>query len=104
MVFFLTGNIILHHFRYGGFSLGASATQALPQIHHVHDSVTAVRARYRVPQVQTRFDAIKIIVSLNVLSFFLNHVTEQFAGCSAEETAEFPRKTEQSKQRQGTCI
>lgn len=60
-------------FRYGGFSLGGSTKQALPQIHHVQDSVTAVRARYRVPQVHTRFDtqSSKIIVSLNVLSFFL---------------------------------
>lgn len=64
---------ILCH-RYGGFSLGGSTTQASPQIHHVQDSVKAIRARYRVPQVPTRFDAWSSAVIwgfLNVLSFFL---------------------------------
>lgn len=43
--------------RYGGFSLGGSSTQALPQIFRAQDSVEAIRARYRVPQVRMRFDA-----------------------------------------------
>uniref|UniRef100_A0A674P175 P-type phospholipid transporter n=1 Tax=Takifugu rubripes TaxID=31033 RepID=A0A674P175_TAKRU len=33
----------VNEFRYGGFSLGGSATQVFPQVHHVQDSVTAVR-------------------------------------------------------------
>ncbi|KAI3368623.1 hypothetical protein L3Q82_025633 [Scortum barcoo] len=36
--------------RYGGFSLGGSATQTLSQVHNVGDSVMAIRTRYRVPQ------------------------------------------------------
>uniref|UniRef100_A0A3Q3W3E5 P-type phospholipid transporter n=1 Tax=Mola mola TaxID=94237 RepID=A0A3Q3W3E5_MOLML len=40
----------VNEFRYGGFSLGASATQILSQIHHVQDSVMAIRTRYHVPQ------------------------------------------------------
>uniref|UniRef100_A0A674NQK1 P-type phospholipid transporter n=1 Tax=Takifugu rubripes TaxID=31033 RepID=A0A674NQK1_TAKRU len=50
--------LTLHLFRYGGFSLGGSATQVFPQVHHVQDSVTAVRARYRVPQVHTRYNTV----------------------------------------------
>ncbi|XP_071342125.1 phospholipid-transporting ATPase ABCA1 isoform X2 [Trachinotus anak] len=40
----------VNEFRYGGFSLGGSATQTLSQVHHVQDSVMAIRTRYRVPQ------------------------------------------------------
>ncbi|XP_034439364.1 phospholipid-transporting ATPase ABCA1 isoform X2 [Hippoglossus hippoglossus] len=40
----------VNEFRYGGFSLGGGATQTLPQVHHVQDSVMAIRSRYRVPQ------------------------------------------------------
>ncbi|KAG8003116.1 ATP-binding cassette sub-family A member 1 [Nibea albiflora] len=35
--------------RYGGFSLGGSATQTLPQVDDVEGSVMAIRTRYRVP-------------------------------------------------------
>uniref|UniRef100_A0A8D0CQN9 P-type phospholipid transporter n=1 Tax=Sander lucioperca TaxID=283035 RepID=A0A8D0CQN9_SANLU len=35
--------------RYGGFSLGGSATQTLSQVHLVQDSIIAIRTRYRVP-------------------------------------------------------
>uniref|UniRef100_A0A3Q3L3K9 P-type phospholipid transporter n=1 Tax=Mastacembelus armatus TaxID=205130 RepID=A0A3Q3L3K9_9TELE len=38
--------------RYGGFSLGGSATQTLSQVPQVQNSVMEVRARYRVPQVE----------------------------------------------------
>ncbi|XP_060933642.1 phospholipid-transporting ATPase ABCA1 [Limanda limanda] len=40
----------VNEFRYGGFSLGGGATQTLPPVHHVQDSVMAIRSRYRVPQ------------------------------------------------------
>ncbi|XP_029285305.1 LOW QUALITY PROTEIN: ATP-binding cassette sub-family A member 1 [Cottoperca gobio] len=40
----------VNEFRYGGFSLGGSATQTLSQVHHVKDSIIAIRTRYRVPQ------------------------------------------------------
>ncbi|XP_062306345.1 phospholipid-transporting ATPase ABCA1 isoform X1 [Osmerus eperlanus] len=40
----------VNEFRYGGFSLGGQASQALPQVHHIQDSVTSVRSRYRVAQ------------------------------------------------------
>ncbi|XP_034738177.1 phospholipid-transporting ATPase ABCA1 isoform X2 [Etheostoma cragini] len=40
----------VNEFRYGGFSLGGSATQTLSQVHHVQDSIVAIRTRYRVPQ------------------------------------------------------
>ncbi|XP_042371438.1 phospholipid-transporting ATPase ABCA1 [Plectropomus leopardus] len=40
----------VNEFRYGGFSLGGSSTQTLSQVHHVQDSVTAIRTRYRVAQ------------------------------------------------------
>ncbi|XP_056234951.1 phospholipid-transporting ATPase ABCA1 isoform X2 [Seriola aureovittata] len=40
----------VNEFRYGGFSLGGSATQTLSQVHHVEDSIMAIRTRYRVPQ------------------------------------------------------
>ncbi|XP_038571463.1 phospholipid-transporting ATPase ABCA1 isoform X1 [Micropterus salmoides] len=40
----------VNEFRYGGFSLGGRATQTLSQVHHVQDSVVAIRTRYRVPQ------------------------------------------------------
>ncbi|XP_053285794.1 phospholipid-transporting ATPase ABCA1 [Pleuronectes platessa] len=40
----------VNEFRYGGFSLGGGATQTLPQVRHVQDSVMAIRSRYRVPQ------------------------------------------------------
>ncbi|KAK2835350.1 hypothetical protein Q5P01_015834 [Channa striata] len=40
----------VNEFRYGGFSLGGRATQTLSQVHHVQDSVMAIRSRYRVPQ------------------------------------------------------
>uniref|UniRef100_A0A671VLC0 P-type phospholipid transporter n=1 Tax=Sparus aurata TaxID=8175 RepID=A0A671VLC0_SPAAU len=36
---------------YGGFSLGGSSTETLSQVHHVQDSIMAIRTRYRVPQV-----------------------------------------------------
>uniref|UniRef100_A0A8C2XJ97 P-type phospholipid transporter n=1 Tax=Cyclopterus lumpus TaxID=8103 RepID=A0A8C2XJ97_CYCLU len=36
--------------RYGGFSLGGSATQTLSQVHHVQDSIVAIRTRYQVQQ------------------------------------------------------
>uniref|UniRef100_A0A673C6M0 Zgc:172302 n=1 Tax=Sphaeramia orbicularis TaxID=375764 RepID=A0A673C6M0_9TELE len=38
--------------RYGGFSLGGSATQTLSQVQHVEDSIMAIRTRYSVSQVQ----------------------------------------------------
>ncbi|XP_065811834.1 phospholipid-transporting ATPase ABCA1 isoform X1 [Labrus bergylta] len=40
----------VNEFRYGGFSLGGSATQTLSQVNHVQDSVMAIRTQYRVPQ------------------------------------------------------
>ncbi|XP_069558445.1 phospholipid-transporting ATPase ABCA1 isoform X1 [Brachyistius frenatus] len=40
----------VNEFRYGGFSLGGSATQTVSQVHHLQDSVMAIRTRYRVPQ------------------------------------------------------
>ncbi|KAK2908022.1 phospholipid-transporting ATPase ABCA1 isoform X2 [Channa argus] len=40
----------VNEFRYGGFSLGGRATQTLSQVHHVQDSIMAIRSRYRVPQ------------------------------------------------------
>ncbi|XP_074490769.1 phospholipid-transporting ATPase ABCA1 isoform X1 [Sebastes fasciatus] len=40
----------VNEFRYGGFSLGGSATQTLSQVHHVQDSIVAIRTRYQVPQ------------------------------------------------------
>ncbi|KAF3835266.1 hypothetical protein F7725_027824 [Dissostichus mawsoni] len=40
----------VNEFRYGGFSLGGSSTQTLSQVHHVQDSITAIRTQYRVPQ------------------------------------------------------
>ncbi|XP_034035958.1 phospholipid-transporting ATPase ABCA1 [Thalassophryne amazonica] len=40
----------VNEFRYGGFSLGGSATRALTRVHDVQDSVTTIRARYRVPE------------------------------------------------------
>ncbi|XP_033936450.1 phospholipid-transporting ATPase ABCA1 isoform X1 [Pseudochaenichthys georgianus] len=40
----------VNEFRYGGFSLGGSSSQTLSQVHHVQDSVTAIRTQYRVPQ------------------------------------------------------
>ncbi|XP_070764458.1 phospholipid-transporting ATPase ABCA1 [Enoplosus armatus] len=40
----------VNEFRYGGFSLGGSAAQTLSQVHHVQDSVVAIRTRYRIPQ------------------------------------------------------
>uniref|UniRef100_A0A3Q3LEW5 P-type phospholipid transporter n=1 Tax=Mastacembelus armatus TaxID=205130 RepID=A0A3Q3LEW5_9TELE len=40
----------VNEFRYGGFSLGGSATQTLSQVPQVQNSVMEVRARYRVPQ------------------------------------------------------
>ncbi|KAM8745232.1 phospholipid-transporting ATPase ABCA1 isoform 2-T2 [Acanthopagrus schlegelii] len=40
----------VNEFRYGGFSLGGIATETLSQVHHVQDSVMAIRTRYRVPQ------------------------------------------------------
>ncbi|XP_028442644.1 ATP-binding cassette sub-family A member 1 isoform X1 [Perca flavescens] len=40
----------VNEFRYGGFSLGGSATQTLSQVHLVQDSIMAIRTRYRVPQ------------------------------------------------------
>uniref|UniRef100_A0A667XKN2 ATP binding cassette subfamily A member 7 n=1 Tax=Myripristis murdjan TaxID=586833 RepID=A0A667XKN2_9TELE len=33
--------------RYGGFSLGGSSTQTVTQMHHVQDSITAIRTRYQ---------------------------------------------------------
>lgn len=48
--------LFLHFFnwRYGGFSLGGSATQTTSPVYHVHESVGAIRTRYRVPQVEMR--------------------------------------------------
>uniref|UniRef100_A0A8C4IP07 ATP-binding cassette, sub-family A (ABC1), member 7 n=1 Tax=Dicentrarchus labrax TaxID=13489 RepID=A0A8C4IP07_DICLA len=40
----------VNEFRYGGFSLGGRATQTLSQADHVHDSIFAIRTRYRIPQ------------------------------------------------------
>ncbi|GLD49893.1 ATP-binding cassette sub-family A member 1-like protein [Lates japonicus] len=40
----------VNEFRYGGFSLGGSATQTLSRDHHIQDSIMAIRTRYRVPQ------------------------------------------------------
>ncbi|XP_033477816.2 ATP-binding cassette, sub-family A (ABC1), member 7 isoform X1 [Epinephelus lanceolatus] len=40
----------VNEFRYGGFSLGGSATQTLSQVHHVEDSIAAIRTRYQVAQ------------------------------------------------------
>ncbi|KAM4628696.1 phospholipid-transporting ATPase ABCA1 [Polymixia lowei] len=40
----------VNEFRYGGFSLGASATPATSQLHHVQDSVMMIRTRYRVTE------------------------------------------------------
>uniref|UniRef100_A0A8C9XBN0 P-type phospholipid transporter n=1 Tax=Sander lucioperca TaxID=283035 RepID=A0A8C9XBN0_SANLU len=37
----------VNEFRYGGFSLGGSATQTLSQVHLVQDSIIAIRTRYR---------------------------------------------------------
>uniref|UniRef100_A0A672JUL4 P-type phospholipid transporter n=1 Tax=Salarias fasciatus TaxID=181472 RepID=A0A672JUL4_SALFA len=40
----------VNEFRYGGFSIGGSATQTVSQVHHMQDSVMAIRTRYQVPQ------------------------------------------------------
>ncbi|XP_008277592.1 ATP-binding cassette sub-family A member 1 [Stegastes partitus] len=40
----------VNEFRYGGFSLGGSATQTVSQVQHLQESVMGVRTRYRVPQ------------------------------------------------------
>ncbi|KAM6938002.1 phospholipid-transporting ATPase ABCA1 [Lycodopsis pacificus] len=40
----------VNEFRYGGFSLGGSATQTLSQVHRVQDSIVAIRTHYRVQQ------------------------------------------------------
>ncbi|XP_054459181.1 phospholipid-transporting ATPase ABCA1 [Anoplopoma fimbria] len=40
----------VNEFRYGGFSLGGSSTQTLSQVHHVQDSIVAIRTRYGVQQ------------------------------------------------------
>uniref|UniRef100_A0A667XRW6 P-type phospholipid transporter n=1 Tax=Myripristis murdjan TaxID=586833 RepID=A0A667XRW6_9TELE len=40
----------VNEFRYGGFSLGGSSTQTVTQMHHVQDSITAIRTRYQVAQ------------------------------------------------------
>ncbi|KAM9848252.1 phospholipid-transporting ATPase ABCA1 [Aulostomus maculatus] len=40
----------VNEFRYGGFSLGGSATQTPSQVHHVQDSITAIRTRFPVLQ------------------------------------------------------
>ncbi|XP_028299253.1 ATP-binding cassette sub-family A member 1 isoform X2 [Gouania willdenowi] len=40
----------VNEFRYGGFSLGGSATQTVTQVHNLQDSVMAIRTRYSVPQ------------------------------------------------------
>uniref|UniRef100_A0A673C5R9 Zgc:172302 n=1 Tax=Sphaeramia orbicularis TaxID=375764 RepID=A0A673C5R9_9TELE len=40
----------VNEFRYGGFSLGGSATQTLSQVQHVEDSIMAIRTRYSVSQ------------------------------------------------------
>ncbi|XP_041861136.1 phospholipid-transporting ATPase ABCA1 isoform X2 [Melanotaenia boesemani] len=40
----------VNEFRYGGFSLGGSATESVSHVHHLQDSVMSVRTRYQVPQ------------------------------------------------------
>ncbi|XP_076009720.1 phospholipid-transporting ATPase ABCA1 [Genypterus blacodes] len=40
----------VNEFRYGGVSLGGSATQTLSQVQHVQDSVMSIRTHYQVPQ------------------------------------------------------
>ncbi|XP_068599288.1 phospholipid-transporting ATPase ABCA1 [Brachionichthys hirsutus] len=40
----------VNEFRYGGFSLGGSATQNLSQVQRVQDSIVTIRTRFRVPQ------------------------------------------------------
>lgn len=89
----------------------ASPWEAAPLRPYLRSTMSKTQSRQSELVIEFRrykqdltHDEIRTIVSLNVLSFFLNHVTEQFTGCSAEETAAFPRKAEQSKQRQGTCI
>ncbi|KAM4739857.1 phospholipid-transporting ATPase ABCA1 isoform 1-T1 [Anableps anableps] len=40
----------VNEFRYGGFSLGGSTIQNISQVHHLQDSVMAIRTRYQVEQ------------------------------------------------------
>ncbi|XP_030640902.1 phospholipid-transporting ATPase ABCA1 [Chanos chanos] len=40
----------VNEFRYGGFSLGARASQDLPEVHHVEEAVMTIRQRYRVAE------------------------------------------------------
>uniref|UniRef100_A0A8C9VRP3 P-type phospholipid transporter n=1 Tax=Scleropages formosus TaxID=113540 RepID=A0A8C9VRP3_SCLFO len=41
----------VNEFRYGGFSLGGSSSQAAPQVDRVEESILAIRSRYRIHQV-----------------------------------------------------
>lgn len=45
---------LIFFWRYGGFSLGGSATQTTSPVYHVPESVGAIRTRYQVPQVEMR--------------------------------------------------
>ncbi|KAI1891830.1 hypothetical protein AGOR_G00147780 [Albula goreensis] len=40
----------VNEMRYGGFSLGGSSSQPLPEVHRLEESVLAIRTRYRVAQ------------------------------------------------------
>ncbi|XP_018601402.2 ATP-binding cassette sub-family A member 1 isoform X2 [Scleropages formosus] len=40
----------VNEFRYGGFSLGGSSSQAAPQVDRVEESILAIRSRYRIHQ------------------------------------------------------
>ncbi|CAN9500931.1 unnamed protein product [Ophioblennius macclurei] len=61
----------VNEFRYGGFSLGGSATQTVSQDHHVQDSVMAIRTRYQIPK-NTSVDHL-----LNRLPEFLGGLNSQ---------------------------
>ncbi|MFT7798628.1 ATP-binding cassette sub-family A member 1-like isoform X2 [Arapaima gigas] len=40
----------VNEFRYGGFSLGGSSSQAAPEVHQMEEAVQAIRSRYRIQQ------------------------------------------------------
>ena len=72
--------------RYGGFSLGGSSTETLSQVHHVQDSVMAIRTRYRVPQVNMRFktwsaDAVVFLNVVKKMLMFFDHRTVHWIIC-----------------------
>lgn len=69
--------------RYGGFSLGGSATQTLSRVQHVEDSIMAIRTRYSISQVQkSSKPSEKHLPVLLYVQFYLKYITElHFMSC-----------------------